>query len=149
MTIPVAIIDDEELDRYITKRVVQATGRDCRVIEFDAGEEFAEVIADDAAFEKRIGDLPSPLLVLLDINMPRMNGFEVLERLKAAFDAHKREPSSFIVLMYSSSSHDEDQATALDYDFVQGYVVKPLDTETLSEILDKHYGESDQEDGAR
>lgn len=149
MTIPVAIIDDEELDRYITKRVVQATGRDCRVIEFDAGEEFAEVIADDAAFEKRFGDLPSPLLVLLDINMPRMNGFEVLERLKAAFDTHKREPSSFIVLMYSSSSHDEDQATALDYDFVRGYVVKPLDTETLSEILDKYYGKSDQEDDAR
>jgi len=139
MSIPVAIVDDEELDRYITARVIKASGADCRIIEFEAGDDFAAVIANDEAFDARIGQVPPPLLVLLDINMPRMNGFEVLERLKTAFDAHQRKPSCFVVMMYSSSSHAEDRVAAMDYDFVRGYVIKPLNKDAFKGLLEKHY----------
>lgn len=140
MSIPVAIVDDEELDRYITARVIKASGADCRVIEFTAGDEFAAVVADDEAFESRVGRVPPPLLVLLDINMPRMNGFEVLEKLRAAFAERQREPSCFVVMMYSSSSHAEDRAAAMNYDFVRGYVIKPLNKDAFRELVEEHYG---------
>jgi two-component system, chemotaxis family, chemotaxis protein CheY len=140
MSIPVAIVDDEELDRYITARVIKASGADCKIIEFAAGDEFADVVASDDAFEQRVGHVPPPLLVFLDINMPRMNGFEVLERLKAAFIARRREPSCFVVMMYSSSSHAEDRAAAMDYEFVRGYVIKPLNKEVFRKLVEEHYG---------
>lgn len=140
MTIPVAIVDDEELDRYIANRAIKSSDTDCKVVEFKAGDEFAHIFGDEAEFKERIGTLPPPLLVLLDINMPRMSGFEVLEALKKKFDAKEYRPELFIVLMYSSSNHAEDRATALEYDFVKDYIVKPIDQDSFKQLIEKHYG---------
>ena len=139
MSIPVVIVDDEEMDRYIARRAISGSGTDCRVIEFHAGDEFAELFDDDDAFQHKIGDVPPPVLVLLDINMPRMNGFEVLEKLQKQFEARRREPGCFIVLMYSSSNHAKDRADALEYEFVYDYLVKPIDETTFRHLIEKYY----------
>ncbi len=139
MTIPVIIVDDEEFDRYIARRAIARSGANCRVIEFEAGDVFAKVFGDDAAFHEKIGDVPPPVLVLLDINMPRMNGFEVLEQLQQHFAAHTREPACFIVMMYSSSNHAKDRTSAMQYDFVRDYIVKPIDETSFNALMAKYY----------
>jgi CheY-like chemotaxis protein len=62
--------------------------------------------------------LPRPLIVLLDINMPRMNGVEFLQALRA--DEHLRDS---VVFVLTTSSSDEDKMAAYDLN-VAGYIVK-------------------------
>ena len=126
MTLSVVIVDDERADRYITRRVVQDAGIDGKVIEYKAGDEFLAVVTDEETRIREIGTAPPPMLVFLDINMPRMNGFEVLKAIEQCCGDGEMDPECMIVLMFSSSSHAEDKADAFSYSFVKDYVIKPL-----------------------
>jgi signal transduction histidine kinase/DNA-binding response OmpR family regulator len=65
----VLIIDDQETDRYIIRHHLEEYG--CTIIEATGGEEGLEMARH-----------MKPALILLDLNMPRMDGFEVLARLR-------------------------------------------------------------------
>ena len=76
------------------------------------------------AFLKRTGnytDAPSPDLVLLDLNLPKVNGFEVLEEMKA--DPHLK---TVPVIVMSGSDRAEDQTRAYRLQ-AAAYLVKPPD----------------------
>ena len=76
------------------------------------------------AFLKRTGNYtqaPSPDLVLLDLNLPKINGFEVLEEMKA-----DPQLKSVPVIVMSGSERPEDQTRAYRLQ-VAAYVVKPPD----------------------
>src|SRR4029079_15737157 len=64
----VLIIDDQETDRYIIRHHLDESG--CSIVEAQGGEQGLEL-----ARQLR------PPLILLDLNMPRMDGFEVLARV--------------------------------------------------------------------
>ena len=130
MSIPIVVVDDDEVDRYLVKRVVGALGIDANLIEYDMGERFVQALE-----AQEIGQLPPPLLVFLDIRMPRMSGFEVLEALHGQL----KDDQVMIVTMYSSSNHAEDRADAMKYSFVKDYIVKPLTKDKLRELLAAHY----------
>ena len=57
-------------------------------------------------------------VILLDLNMPRMNGLEFLEQLR-----HEAELSSSVVFVLTTSSADEDKVAAYQH-HVAGYIVK-------------------------
>ena len=68
-------------------------------------------------------------LILLDINMPRLNGWEFLEELG--------RNSQFVnVYMYSSSIDPEDVKRARAYPMVREFLSKPLDMNTIRHLLD-------------
>jgi CheY-like chemotaxis protein len=73
--------------------------------------------------------LPLPRLVLLDLHLPRLNGFEVLERLRA--DERTR---LLPVIIFSSSAQESDVSKSLQLG-ANGYVRKPSNFDTLREIL--------------
>ena len=62
--------------------------------------------------------LPRPNLLVLDINMPRMNGLELLERIRDDADLHDS-----IVFMLTTSNEDEDKIEAFQLN-VAGYMLK-------------------------
>ena len=70
-------------------------------------------------------------LMLLDINMPRMDGFELLERMGA-----ERMLDRVAVVMCSTSSYDEDISRALALG-ASGYLTKPPDFPRFREIVEK------------
>src|SRR5690349_4127519 len=71
----IAIIDDDELDRFIYKKIILLTYPSCRIIDFSNGLEALEYL-------KRHADnvLKLPDIVLLDLRMPFLNGWQYLEK---------------------------------------------------------------------
>jgi CheY-like chemotaxis protein len=63
---------------------------------------------------------PLPKVVLLDINMPKMNGFEFLEKIR-----EDDELKSLSIFMLTTSNQDEDLVNAYKYN-VAGYIIKPV-----------------------
>ncbi len=106
------ITDDDEEDRDLMAEALEATGCEAQ-IEFAAdGVELLELLQ-----RKHAEGIPT--LVLLDINMPRMNGHEALEKLRAE-DAYRVIP----VVMLSTSGAQNDITSALR-NGANAYVRKP------------------------
>lgn len=72
--------------------------------------------------------LPRPYIILLDLNMPRMNGLEFLENLRADPDLHRS-----IVFVLTTSNRDEDRLAAYN-GHVAGYILKSRAGEDFLEV---------------
>lgn len=95
----VLVVDDDELDRFVIRRSFNALGSPIELIE----------IADSRQAVKAI-TTHKPDVTLLDIQMPNMNGFDVLDELNKSAE----EPNTpRHVMMLSSSSQQDDRQRAL------------------------------------
>jgi CheY-like chemotaxis protein len=138
MLVNVVIVDDSEIDRYLAKRIIVASGLLHKVIEFSDGDEFRDFVMNQKKFNDECGPHPPPTLILLDINMPRLSGFELLEEL----GEHKENlnlNNCCIFMMFTSSENPMDIKKAQEFDCVKDYLVKPITKEKLQQLLEKHY----------
>jgi len=74
----IMIVDDNESDRYVLKRLLKAAGIEAAVVEASDGRSAIDLLNDKESWQKTGATFP-PALILLDINMPRMNGLEFLD----------------------------------------------------------------------
>jgi CheY-like chemotaxis protein len=140
MTIPaVIVVDDSEDDRYIARRLIGRAHVADRIVEVEDGDRLAALLDDRERFRAECGEPPPPMLILLDINMPRRNGFEVLADLSRRFDAGTSDPRWFVIMMFTSSDNAADRQRALQWDYVRDYLVKPLQIDAVLEVLGRHY----------
>lgn len=119
---PTLIVDDDDVDRYILKRLVKQSGLDLIIFEKIDGKEALEFFENYEENNKKYPDIYPPILIFLDINMPRMNGIEFLEQFSEL--RKTLQLNSCIILMLSSSEREEDKKTIMAYDFVKDYIVK-------------------------
>lgn len=113
------LVDDEEADRYLLKRMIKRLNISPETFEADNGRAALEVLAD---LEERGSDTP-PILIFLDINMPIMNGFEFLEAYAKSRETGQQH-SSHVFIMYTSSESEKDRDRVKSYEFVRGFFVK-------------------------
>ena len=110
----ILIAEDNKADVYLIRQALQKSGIDAQIHVADDGEKtirfFEEVDADAA---------PCPDLVLLDINMPRYKGGDILRRLRASSRC-----KGAIVLIVTSSDSQRDREE-MDAFGAQGYFRKP------------------------
>lgn len=117
----VLIVDDNDADQFISRYMFEAESPDTEILQAYDGQEALEVLAQaDQA----------PDLIILDINMPRMNGYEFL----AAYDALADAKKTSVVVMLTSSSREEDRNKALSYQCVIDYLCKPLDEDDIKSL---------------
>lgn len=77
------------------------------------------------------GELAPPAVILLDIKLPKVDGLEVLRRIRE-HERFRRIP----VVMLTSSSEDRDIATAYDCG-ANSYIVKPVDFEKFVDVAEQ------------
>lgn len=115
------LIDDNTIDLLISRKLLLKHDSDLTVIEFNKAQEAIAVLQNATEY--------SPDLVLLDLNMPGMNGWEFLEAVKQ----QGYQPECVFIL--TSSLDERDKAMATNYPSVKGYITKPLNTESIAKAL--------------
>lgn len=135
----VMIIDDTEADRYIAKWSLEKRSLASNIYEASDGKEAIEILKNYENSRRDLGEGFPPALILLDVNMPRMNGFEFLDAFAKLRKEAKDLYESVVVMMFTSSSLEEDKEKAFGFEFVRGYLNKPFNPEDLSEIIIKHF----------
>jgi two-component system response regulator len=125
--IPILLVEDDENDILITKRAFERYNFTNDLYVTRDGEEALEFIYRKGDYAGE--DLPTPGLILLDINMPKMNGIEVLRHLKN--DPEKRR---IPVVMLTTSRRDQDMIESYNLG-VNSYIVKPVDFTKFLEAI--------------
>lgn len=116
------MIDDNQIDQMLHRRIVERSGYVDKIISFLYADEALEYLKSDQS--------PRPNVILLDINMPRMDGFEFLDEVSKL----PLEMSVSVVVMLTTSMDKSDEERASTYDSVKAFLNKPLSTNSLEAI---------------
>jgi len=87
------------------------------------------------AYLKKENQLP-PEIIFLDINMPKMNGWEFLEQYK---DLDRQQKAKIVIMILTTSANPDHIQKAKEIEEVTGFETKPLTKEMLTEILNDHF----------
>lgn len=128
----VQIIDDDEINNFVCYKLMTKHNFANEVATFLSAHEgldyLREIMADNQA------QLPD--LILLDINMPVMNGWAFLEEYKKLIGNASQHP---VLLMLSSSVYEEDIEKARQHPEVKDYITKPLTQKVLDNIYEQFF----------
>lgn len=125
--IEILLVEDSADDAAMTLRTLTRRGIANHVVWVRDGVEALEFLFCEGAHAGRAEG--SPKLVLLDLKMPRMDGLQVLERMKQ--DPRTR---AIPVVMMTSSRQEGDMLTSYRLG-VNSFVVKPVDFDAFSETV--------------
>ncbi|MDX6629227.1 MAG: hypothetical protein QOH00_1473 [Gaiellales bacterium] len=127
--VTILLADDDEEDRAMTISALRErrVANDIRCV--GDGEELSDYLFHRGAYTNP-GDAPTPGLILLDLNMPRKDGREVLAEIKA--DAGLR---SIPVVVLTTSKAEEDVARTYDLG-VNSFITKPVTFDGLVRAME-------------
>jgi len=136
---PILLVEDDRVDAMTVRRAFKDLKVTNPLVHSVNGEEALDYLRDDSN--------DRPCVILLDLNMPKMNGTEFLKVVKAD-SSLKRIP----VVMLTTSQEERDIVESFELS-VAGYIVKPVDYQkfveairtielywTLSELPEQHMG---------
>lgn len=121
----ILLVEDNPMDVDLTRRAFKKHGVENPIKVARDGEEALEYV------ERWEMDSPLPLVVLLDLKLPKVDGLEVLNRIKT----HQRFQTVPVVVL-STSSEDSDIQIAYR-EGANSYIVKPVDFDRFVNVVDQ------------
>ena len=124
----ILLIEDNQSDVGLTERALKKNAISNQLVIAEDGQEGLDYLFCNGAYATRdIADLP--VLVLLDLKLPRIDGLEVLRRIRN--DPRTRRVP---VVILTSSREEQDVATGYDLG-VNSYIRKPVDFNQFAEVI--------------
>lgn len=121
------VIDDSKLDCFIAEKIIRNTGMSESIKSFTDARDALTFISNASAEEN-----PKTVLIV-DIQMPVMNGFEFLE----AFEKLPEEvQNNYAIYVLSSSINESDLNRVRNYKSVKHFLNKPLTSNTLAALVE-------------
>lgn len=117
----ILIIDDDEIVLMVERKILQRCGIDKETITFKNGNAALEYLKDQNADQK--------FLILLDINMPVMNGWDFLLQMETL-----NRNENIFVIMVTSSIDRYDKKLAEKYNTVISFIEKPITADDCKHI---------------
>ena len=126
--IMILMADDDSDDRMMARDAFEENRLDNELRFVEDGEELMDYLFRRGKYTDP-KDSPRPGLILLDLNMPRMDGREALKEIKSNPDLH-----SIPVVVLTTSSAEEDVVRSYDLG-VNSFITKPVSFEGLVEVI--------------
>ena len=122
----VMLIDDDDMNNAISTLIIKKVDPQIDIQQFTDSRKGLSYLAEEYR------NSPLPTLLLLDINMPVLNGWDVLQQL----ESYPSDIKSFLkIYMLSSSVNPTDRRRAAGLPLVSGFLERPLTTDNLQAIL--------------
>jgi CheY-like chemotaxis protein len=122
----VLLIDDNDTDNLICRRMIEITGFSDQVLVISSGKRALVYLQENEHIEQNLPDI-----IFLDINMPLVDGFEFIEEF-CRMNSLIRGKCRIVIL--SSSDNERDIARFDGIENVIKFVIKPLRPDDLKEI---------------
>ena len=129
------LVDDDDTTNYLNQTLLRRMAISDTVLVAQNGQQALDLLHQHC-------ELPTsptcPALILLDMKMPRMNGFEFLQ---AYAQRPERENPSVVIIMLTTSlnPNDVEQMQGLP---IAGYLTKPLTRDKVNQVLQEHFGQA-------
>lgn len=124
----ILLIEDNPSDIGLTQRAFKKSAISNKIVVAEDGQEALDYLFSTGAHSRR--DIAeTPILILLDLKLPRIDGLEVLRRIRA--DSRTRR---IPVVILTSSSEEEDIAAGYDLG-TNSYIRKPVDFQRFAEVV--------------
>lgn len=125
----ILLVDDDETTNFINEMMIAEMGVAEQILQARNGKEGLDLLQEKVKQEHLL-----PELILLDVNMPVMDGFDFLEAYQEMDIPGK---PSVIIIMLTTSLNPSDVERAKNAKIVD-YLNKPLTQQSLQKILEKH-----------
>lgn len=112
----ILLLDDQPITNFITRKVLEVEGIKVPIVDFTDPNEAINFLKND-----------DDVIVFLDLNMPEMSGWDVMNTL-VKINANPK------IIILTSSSRGLDMERANKYSFVIDYVIKPLTRNKLTSL---------------
>jgi len=119
------VIDDDDINIFIIKKIVEKTGFAVNMVAKTNGQLAIDYLKEIAGDPQQF-----PHLILVDINMPVLNGWEFIEAYE-----NMNINKGVDMYMLSSSVYENDIEKAKTYKVVKGFISKPLSIDRLIELF--------------
>jgi CheY-like chemotaxis protein len=126
------LVDDNDTTNFLNELLLLRAGI-TQTLKAQTGQEALDLLRTHCGAP----DSPTcPALILLDLRMPTMDGFEFLQAYAQQVFAGQ---TNQVIIMLTSSLHPQDVARIQNLP-IAGYLTKPLTAEKIRQVLQEHFG---------
>lgn len=135
----ILLVDDSISTNFYNKKLIESSGIAKKIFDVHNGLEALDYLNKEGGFEENEAKFPRPNIIFLDINMPKMDGFEFLVEY-AKLPEEKR--SDILIAFLTTSNWEKDKIKAFEKDnLIYDFIEKPLQKEILQKIYDYYINE--------